>query len=187
PGTDEPQRSGQTWAAGALFAQLRNCMPDSLRTSRRHSLLISSPAQLLLWPLALVAAGCNDHGGNINAIADLRVEVPDSIAADLEYPVLVTLSMGYEGRGIAADLEYPVLVTLSMGYEGREENTTTNANQTVLVFCHAPDEPFVYRDSVQLRTACKREDFYVRATLRSVELSDEDACDDADEIGRAHV
>lgn len=123
----------------------------------------TTAATRLALPLALVAAsGCNDHGGNINAIADLRVEVPDSIATDLEYPVLVTLSIGYEGR---------------------EERTTTNAEQTVLVFCHAPDEPFVYRDSVQLRTACKREDFYVRATLRSVELSDENACDDADADG----
>jgi hypothetical protein len=75
-----------------------------------------------------------------------------------------------------------VVVTLSIGPQGREEDNSTLATQTSLVFCRELD-PFVYRDSLRLRANCKLEDFYVRAALRSVTLDDEAACERADRDG----
>jgi hypothetical protein len=110
---------------------------------------------------ALSNSGCGGDGGQIHATANIRFEVPDEVTADAEYPLLVTLSAGWEGK---------------------EENNSSESTQKTLIFCE-PLDPFVYHDSISLDADCKREDFYVRVTLRRVTLNDPSDCDQADSDG----
>lgn len=121
---------------------------------------------LLLFCIALLLAGsllgCSGDNGQIDANARFRVEFPEAVASSVEFPLLLTISLGPEGR---------------------EENQGSQSAQRAVVLCQ-PLDPFVFRDSVRLMGAnCGQEDVYARATLREIELEDSRACDDADKDG----
>jgi len=116
---------------------------------------------LFVLPACIALLGCASDGGQIDAQVEYRVEVPEAVASSLDYPVLLTLSLGPKGR---------------------EENLGGLSNQHAVVLCRSL-EPFVYQKFVDLLANCGRSDFYARATLRGIQLNDPDACDDADMDG----
>jgi hypothetical protein len=69
-----------------------------------------------------------------------------------------------------------------MGHQGREEVLGSSSAQLEVVLCDGFTASS-YRERLYLSANCKRDDFYVRATLRRVTLDDADACEDADEDG----
>lgn len=126
----------------------------------------SKSLELPLFCAATILAGsllgCSGDNGQIDANASVRVEFP---------------------KAVASAVEFPILLTISLGPEGREENRGSQSAQRAVVLCQ-PLDPFVFRDSVRLMAAnCRQEDIYARATLREIELEDPRACDDADKYG----
>jgi len=123
-----------------------------------------------LFPTGLLVVssllGCSGDNGQINAYASYRVEFPEAVASAVEFPLLLTISLGPQGR---------------------EENLGTQSDRQEIVLCQ-PLDPFVVHDSLNLRAAnCRRGDFYARATVREIEFVDPKACDHADTDGLLYL
>jgi hypothetical protein len=125
------------------------------------------PNSLLLGLiLAAPLLGCSGDNGQIDATARYRVEFPEAVADAVEFPLLLTISLGPQGR---------------------EEDDSSQSAQRRVVLC-APLDPFVVNDSLRLISAnCRRGDFYARATVREIQLEDPKACDEADTDGLLYL
>ncbi len=80
------------------------------------------------------------------------------------------------------DVGYPVMMTLSLGPEGKEEAHSSTSAQDRVVFC-SEDSKTRYLGTVELNAACKRDPFFARVTLRHVTLDDPEACEIAGSDG----
>src|SRR5690606_19574635 len=76
--------------------------PSHLPLTRQGASMNSKSLELPLFCAATILAGsllgCSGDNGQIDANASVRVEFPEAVASAVEFPILLTISLGPEGR-----------------------------------------------------------------------------------------